>query len=239
MKIVVPVNTDDAQKQSKKLFGLVDSMYHKHGDHSIFVRFLEAVDAVFRRFEPGGEEDYMIAIRDLDSEMLDLFSQGLAVVVEHFWYNGGYADLFGPVYMEICDHWRGSSLGQFFTPWEVCKMMAKLQFEERLVEKVSRGEPLSVIDPCCGSGTMLLAARAVVAERYGRDVADRMSLNGQDVDRICCLMSKIQIRASNGRWMSNFHIATYGEIQHGIENKSKNGHSAKSGDSDHATGRLL
>ena len=49
---------------------------------------------------------------------------------------------------------RGEN-GQFFTPDTVCEMMAQMTLGEPSEEKVS------ISDPCCGSGRMLIAAQKI------------------------------------------------------------------------------
>lgn len=176
-------------------------------DGSVFERFLRVVDATLRRFEDG-EPDYMDAIKGMDRKALDLCAQGFGILLQHFWCDGGYADVLGPVYMEIRTNWKGSALGQFFTPWSLCKCMAYMQTDDELLARIERGERVTVHDPACGSAATLLAMRAAVAEKFGRQAADRLALYGQDIDQTCVLMARIQCRMSNGWWMTNFQIAS-------------------------------
>src|SRR5439155_11908640 len=67
--------------------------------------------------------------------------------------------------------------GQFYTPEPVCDLMAQM---------VGHDEPDSktVLDPCCGSGRMLLSAAKINPRR---------ELVGQDIDLRCVRMTAINL----------------------------------------------
>lgn len=90
----------------------------------------------------------------------------------------GRRDMLGDIFMEAVS--RGHN-GQFFTPMEVCRMMAKM------TGVPEKGTP-SVHDPACGSGRTLLA----VAEHNPRCI-----LVGQDNDHTCVQMLAVNL-ALNG-----------------------------------------
>jgi hypothetical protein len=142
----------------------------------------------------------------------------------------GIHDILGPIYQEIGS--ANSNLGQFFTPWPVCLLMAQLndptpQIHQRLKVALSHPEnalgaslllasqvisdpveaerfflerlipaalpyydPITVTDPCVGSGATLLAAAATVpawANAYGL-----IRYCGQDIDLLCVQMARVQ-----------------------------------------------
>jgi Type I restriction-modification system methyltransferase subunit len=74
-----------------------------------------------------------------------------------------YADFLGPIWMEI-----GSSaqLGQFFTPHELCKMIALMSIEDPRALMESKGRPyITCHEPAAGMGGMVLAAAEVMQEQ--------------------------------------------------------------------------
>jgi type I restriction-modification system DNA methylase subunit len=142
----------------------------------------------------------------------------------------GIHDILGPIYQEIGSY--NSQLGQFFTPWPVCILMAQMtdptpQIYQRLKAALSHPEnvlghalllagqlisdpveterffierlipaalpyydPITVTDPCVGSGATLLAAAATVpawANAYGL-----IRYCGQDIDLLCVQMARVQ-----------------------------------------------
>ncbi len=103
-----------------------------------------------------------------------------------------YYDVLGPVYMRL-----GQSeprLGQFFTPWPVAVMMARLNIGTVLPEI----RPISILDPCCGSGVMLMAA-CEVARSLGLDPRRDLALYGQDIDLVCVKMARANF------WLHGVH----------------------------------
>ena len=97
-------------------------------------------------------------------------------------------DFLGEIFMalELGNHWRG----QFFTPYNACYMMAEIQVSvaKDIVEKQGW---LGILDPCCGAGALLIAARNVLAQkRIGYTQALFVT---QDIDRTAALMCYIQL----------------------------------------------
>ena len=94
-----------------------------------------------------------------------LFSQ-LVLEMEQRLDDGQGNDVLGDYYeLNFC---RKNS-GQFFTPWPICRFMAKsVCGDEAQTDEVKR-----IIDPTCGSGRMLLAAAKTMGwghEYYGIDL---------------------------------------------------------------------
>ncbi len=87
----------------------------------------------------------------------------------------GWYDMLGDVYMEMASRSKASRMGQFFTPAEVCDVMAQLQFGDP-----AEAEGKSACDPAAGSGRTLLAMHAL-QPRMGLICA-------ADLDPICAKM---------------------------------------------------
>jgi hypothetical protein len=85
-------------------------------------------------------------------------------------------DILGQVYME----WNMSNKysGQFFTPKHIASMMAQCLNPKG-----------KIIDPCCGSGVMLVEA----IKTMDNEALDASSFYGQDVDSTCCKMCALNL----------------------------------------------
>ena len=98
-------------------------------------------------------------------------------------------DFLGDLFMalELGNHWKG----QFFTPYDVCKMMAEIQLPGA-AEEVKKKGWIGINDPACGAGALLIAARNVF---YGREGIgpDQTLFVAQDIDRVAGLMCYIQL----------------------------------------------
>lgn len=96
-------------------------------------------------------------------------------------YRDGWADIPGSLH-QSCIYSGGAKgfLGQYFTPKNVCSLMAQctLANVEALQKKV-----ITLNDPACGSGRTLLASHVFLQEKHLRDYCV-----AQDIDRVCVKM---------------------------------------------------
>ena len=101
-------------------------------------------------------------------------------------------DFLGDIYMalELGNHWKG----QFFTPYNVCKMMAHMQ-RGNLDGQIEKDGIISVCDSCCGAGALLIAfANAAEADLEGKyNWQNHILFAAQDIDRVTGLMCYIQL----------------------------------------------
>ncbi len=97
-------------------------------------------------------------------------------------------DFLGEMFMalELGNHWKG----QFFTPYDVCKMMAAMQIGGA-EEAIERRGWVGVMDPACGAGALLIAARNEFA-LHGIGYRQTLFVC-QDIDRVAALMCYIQL----------------------------------------------
>ncbi len=79
--------------------------------------------------------------------------------------------------------------GQFFTPWPICRFMAQIVCGD---VKESE-ETMRILDPCCGSGRMLLAGSKVAGPAH--------EYYGIDIDHTCVKMTALNLFL-NGRFHS-------------------------------------
>lgn len=104
-----------------------------------------------------------------------------------------FRDILGELFMRL--DVNSARSGQFFTPWNIAEMMARMQFSRKHFDSLvaEKGE-VSVCDPAVGSGVMLLAFAKVVHDELGRKGVNKLRLYGIDIDRRCVLMCRIQLR---------------------------------------------
>jgi hypothetical protein len=104
-----------------------------------------------------------------------------------------YNDILGELFMSL--EVSSVKAGQFFTPFPVCEMMARVTFNKDDFERTAKEKgQVTVCDPCVGSGAMLLAFAKVVNEEFGDWGLNRLALYGQDIDPRCVSMTRIQLR---------------------------------------------
>lgn len=87
-----------------------------------------------------------------------------------------------------------SGAGQFFTPYNVGQMMARINMPDSFVPDKSR--ILRVNDPCCGAGCLLLAGYNAMREQLESTDPDwdkYVLFVAQDIDPLVCKMCYIQM----------------------------------------------
>ncbi len=146
-------------------------------------------NAVDRRKEPfeRREKQYERAIKDLGN--VDIPAQIFGIIVRALDENPNQ-DFLGRIYMNLNlgSHWHG----QFFTPYHICELMAKLQIGEECQSEIEKKGYISVCDPCVGAGAMLIAAAAAFRE-FKVNYQTNVLFVGQDVDPVVAKMAYIQI----------------------------------------------
>lgn len=86
-------------------------------------------------------------------------------------------DFIGPVFTELSSD---QFMGQFFTPYEVSRMMAEMSLND--LSGLLAGRPyVTLCEPACGVGGMALAANMVMRDR-GLDVARQAHWHMTDID---------------------------------------------------------
>lgn len=133
------------------------------------------------------EQEYLRIINRYSKPEQAIFPELFALMVKAL-DDDPEQDFLGDMFMSLNlgNHWKG----QFFTPYNVCRMMAEMQIDgiESLVERQGW---VSINDSCCGAGALLIAARNAMARRkIGYTGALYVA---QDIDRTAALMCYIQL----------------------------------------------
>lgn len=122
-----------------------------------------------------------------ESELV-LFSEMFAEVVLGFEENPDQ-DLLGEMFMRL--ELGSGRKGQFFTPYNVCKAMASISAGD-LKAEIDKRAYISVNDPCCGAGALLIAF-ANEAKRQGINYQQCIEFVAQDIDFTVAMMCYIQL----------------------------------------------
>ncbi len=101
---------------------------------------------------------------------------------------GAFDDILGRIYME-CDQGNAGS-GQFFTPYEISKMMARLLISADDPRLLERGF-IRLSEPAAGAGGMVIATADVLNDA-GFNYQQAMHAQTIDVDLRCVHMTFIQ-----------------------------------------------
>jgi type I restriction-modification system DNA methylase subunit len=141
-----------------------------------------------RQWVQSREDEYLRRINAYPENLRQLFPQMLAELILAF-EREGFADILGEIYMSLeFNNQRG---GQFFTPYNVSLMMAKM-LAGNLADEIEKKGFITVGDPCCGSGSMLVAFAQNCYEQ-GVDFQRNVLFVGQDIDPIVARMCYVQL----------------------------------------------
>lgn len=169
------------------------SVANRHGLWQVFRDFvamsaISLSNAVDKRFYEEREAEYMKIVKRYRPEEANEIAKALALVV--WGLEAGMCDFLGSLFMslELGDAWKG----QFFSPYELCLMMAKMTMsKEEAQAKIDRQGFISVNDPCVGGGAMVIAAaHALHDEKI--NYQQHMHAIAIDVDIVAVHMSYIQ-----------------------------------------------
>lgn len=122
-------------------------------------------------------------------EMVDRLTKLVAIFEGiDFGRNGAEGDdLLGDAYEYLMRHFAtesGKSKGQFYTPAEVSRVMSKVIGLGSAIDPT-----MSIYDPTCGSGSLLLKAHDEVKQRTGLNLA----LYGQEMDNATSALARMNM----------------------------------------------
>lgn len=101
-----------------------------------------------------------------------------------------YDDHLGQIFMEL--ELGSDTRGQFFTPYALSYMMAELQMDDRLHDRIEQNGFVTVSDPALGAGSMLIGFAQAMRSR-GLNFQTQCHATGVDVDIKSIHMAYIQL----------------------------------------------
>ena len=164
-----------------------------HSSSSVWHDFLmmsacDISNAVDRENTAHRTELYEQASKRYTAEELDSFAQLLAITALALEENPDQ-DFLGEIFQRL--ELNNKHSGQFFTPYNVSKMMAMMLCGNLVAEAKDKGY-ITAGDCCCGAGGMLIA-HANVAREQGVDVRRDILFVAQDIDLTSVLMCYVQL----------------------------------------------
>ncbi|QIK58790.1 N-6 DNA methylase [Dysgonomonas sp. HDW5A] len=162
----------ESKKAEQEFANMFNDFMYRFSNSEVFIDFLDYCLLVFRWWEPNRDFSYWENKYKDSFPKLQIMFEKLSIASEDG--GEGMYDALGDLFMELVSHGRN---GQFFTPDNVCDMMAQITYN-----KVENGQ--NILDPACGSSRMLLATA-----KMNRHI----NLFGCDNDITCCKMSVVNL----------------------------------------------
>lgn len=182
--------TNDHQAELGKLLRTIG---YRHGLWQVFRDFVAMAaialsNATDKRHFAEREAEYLKIVARYSKDEANELARGFAHVV--LGLEAGLCDFLGSLFMslELGDSWKG----QFFTPYEVSRMMALMTMGEKSQLEIERKGFVTVSDPCIGGGAMVIAA-AHAMQDAGINYQQHMHAVALDIDIVSVHMSYIQL----------------------------------------------
>lgn len=128
-----------------------------------------------------------LLIDELDyPEGADLIEKVPYLFAQKFIYEPG-ADTLGLLYMSIRDLGSRKNAGSYYTPTNIVQRSVDNLFLQH--KNSNTKDPLTVLDPCCGSGNFLIQLPEIFTPSY---------IYGCDIDPICVYITRINLALKYG-----------------------------------------
>ena len=178
----------------KEMIRLIEKLGQRHGSYNVFFHFVELAalslanqhEMVKTRFNER-EKQYKEVIKRYTKEEINVFIELLAVLTKSL--HAYPDDILGEVFHELKLH--NQWVGQFFTPMNVCEMMARMIIGNAK-EEIEKTGHFSISEPACGSGAMMIAAVRTLKSQHV-EYQTQVYIEATDVDIRCIYMAYVQL----------------------------------------------
>jgi hypothetical protein len=175
----------------REFIKIIRSGFQRHHAWKVFGDFCEmAACSLYNRLQqdPLIEERYLRARGRYEADEAKHFPELFDLVVQGL--EASPRDFLGECFqeLELSNHW----VGQFFSPYPIAQLMAELNVNGLDPEQhLKEHELITVSDPACGAGVMVIAFAQALRER-GINYQTCLYAEGTDVDPTAAHMSYIQ-----------------------------------------------
>lgn len=161
----------------------IQSMAGKYGVYEIFADWVKIQALAFAnaiQFNESREREYIEVMKRYDeSDQQKLFEMN-AWLTE--WADEEFYDMLGYIYMNL--ELGSKKAGQFFTPYNICQLMARMQkFDHEVV---------TANEPTCGAGGNIIALAQAMKEQ-GINYQQKLAAVCQDLDVKAVYMTYVQL----------------------------------------------
>lgn len=178
----------------KEIVKRIDSMSGRHSPYSIFYDFVKSaalsmwgiVETYNVRLKDRIEKEYLATIGKYKPEEVEVMAEMLGLLTISL--QDSMEDVLGKVYMESGA--GNKSTGQFFTPFHIAELCAKLGIDLTETKKWKR--PMVINEPSCGGGANVIAACKALKE-MGINYQTAIRVKCQDLDWLCVYMCYLQL----------------------------------------------
>lgn len=184
---------NEIEKEFIKDFNTITRRHNRREvwDDAMLMMAIEMCNALSPHHETWQKRNdtYAKVISKYNEEEQTLFAHLLAYITMALEENPDQ-DFLGKLYMMLD---FGGNRGQFFTPYEISRLMSEITFDvDDTVSCIKDHGQMSVNDPCCGAGGMLIAF-ANVCREHRINYQNYVIFVAQDIDQTAAYMCYIQL----------------------------------------------
>jgi type I restriction-modification system DNA methylase subunit len=192
---------------------ILEQLSHRHDTRHVFdafTRFAACALAAQTR-----EAEYLEEVKRWQKPDVDLFAEALGALINEM-ETKPFEDIIGGCYMDFALSSKGQQWnGEFHTPKTICDFMAQMILGD--VESLPAEGPITVCEPACGAGAMILSVAQVCPPAARR----RLRVTAIDINRTACDMAFINTtlwgvptRIIHGNSLSNEFWAAWSNIHY-------------------------
>lgn len=185
-------------ESKKDIIKAIERIAYRHQAWQVFSDWVEMMAVSISNtcdWAHAGEREkrYLDIVKRYSKAEIDEMCRMFALLVEALEeevQGGGPADILGHVYhaLELHNKWKG----QFFTPDNVCEMMAEIICPAGKPDAIIKEKGyITACEPCVGSGAMVLGLARVLKKRE-INYCKAMVVTATDVDIKCVHMAYVQ-----------------------------------------------
>ena len=142
------------------------------------------------------EERYLQIVKKYDRDTLELLTKVFAEIYmllsQQINPAVGFNDWLGELYMR--SETSNKYTGQFFTPYNLSKASAAMAINEAIVnEHIEQDKILTLNEPACGAGGMVIAAADILYNQYHFNISRNLLVECSDIDSRCVHMAYLQL----------------------------------------------
>lgn len=181
--------------RKKEIIQAIEKIAGKYSAYEVFTDWIRCMalsisnttDLNHDKVWKDREQAYKDTMRKYTFEERIKLSEMFAWLAETL--DDGAEDVLGAIYME--SGMGSKAAGQFFTPYHLCVLTARLSIQDN-IEKCRNGEKLTIAEPACGGGAMIIAAAKVLQDE-GINYQSVMDVIAQDLDWKGVYMCYVQL----------------------------------------------
>lgn len=185
----------NSDERIKRIIGCIEKLSGQYSSYQIFSDWVQGLALEIsnactmhrKRLFEDREKELKQLLSKYSPEDMELFGEMTAYLVEELEENP--SDALGTIFMR--GGFGSGITGQFFTPFNLSMLTAQLAAKS-FMERVKAGEKISINEPTCGSGGMIIAA-AVVMKNQGINYQSVMEVVAQDLDWRSVHMCYVQL----------------------------------------------